>query len=170
MLLPRSTGLPHLYFSAALENTISVHSHLVNLQSLKKCGPLMIVLCTQPTEETLEHLFLKCDFAQACWLSLNLSVDTEVEPFVTLECFKQQLGVPFYMEIIILMSWSIWVARNDHTFQGILPSISNCWVFFKKEFALVIHRAKKKYFPFYRRMARAPIVIFCIFFVSFFVS
>jgi len=64
----------------------------------------MIVLCTQPTEETLERLFLKCDFAQACWLSLNLSVDTEVEPFVTLECFKQQLGVPFYMEIIILMS------------------------------------------------------------------
>jgi len=53
----------------------------------------------------------------------------------------------FYMEIIILMSWSIWVSRNDHIFQGIQPSIPNCRAIFKKEFSLVIHRAKKKYFP-----------------------
>ena len=105
------------------------------------------VLCTQPTEETLEHLFFKCDFAQACWFGLNLSIDTDDELFITLEHFKQQLGVHFYMEIIILMSWSIWVSRNDHIFQGIQPSIPNCRAIFKKEFSLVIHRAKKKYFP-----------------------
>ena len=91
------------------------------------------VLCTQPpTEETLEHLFFKCDFAQACWFSLNLSIDTDDELFITLEHFKHQLGVNFYMEIIILMSWCIWVSRNDHIFQGIQPSISNCRYFSKK--------------------------------------
>ena len=105
------------------------------------------VLCTQPTEVTLEHLFFKCDFGQACWFNLNLCIDTDDELFITLEHFKHQLGVNFYMEIIILMSWCIWVSRNDHIFQGIQQSIPNCRAIFKKEFSLVIHRAKKKYFP-----------------------
>jgi hypothetical protein len=54
---------------------------------------------------------------QACWFSLNLRIDTDDELFITLEHFKQQLGVHFYMEIIVLMSWSIWVSRNDNIFK-----------------------------------------------------
>ena len=102
------------------------------------------VLCTQPpTEETLEHLFFKCDFAQACWFSLNLSIDTDDELFITLEHFKQQLGVHFYMEIIVLMSWSIWVSRNDNIFKEFCHLYQIAGPFSKKSYIwLSIERRK----------------------------
>jgi hypothetical protein len=68
-------------------------------------------------EETLEHLFLPCSFAEACWTSLNLFVPQD-DPFSVILSFKNQLVVPFFMEITILMSWSIWMARNDLIFRG----------------------------------------------------
>jgi hypothetical protein len=36
------------------------------------------VLCTQPTEETLEHIFFKCDFVQACWFRPRLVLGCKV--------------------------------------------------------------------------------------------
>ena len=67
------------------------------------------------------------------------------DPFVTLEQFKLQLGVPFFMEIIVFMSWSIWMQQNDFIFKGIQPNLHNCLQHFKKEFALVILRAKVRF-------------------------
>ena len=59
--------------------------------------------------------------------------------FATLEQLKQQLGVPFFMEIIIFMSLGcIWMQWNDFIFKGIHPSHDACFQHFKKEFALVI--------------------------------
>jgi hypothetical protein len=120
---------------------------------------------------------------QACWFSLNLHINTDDELFITLEHFKQQLGVHFYMEIIVLMSWSTWVSRNDNIFKEFChldqiagPSLKKLggfaprFSFKKKELSLVIHRVKKKIFPSYRRMARAPTVIFYILFVLFFLN
>jgi hypothetical protein len=75
------------------------------------------VLCNLHMEETLEHLFLSCSFAEACWTSLNLFVPQD-DPFSVILSFKNQLVVPFFMEITILMSWSIWMARNDLIFRG----------------------------------------------------
>jgi len=49
------------------------------------------------------------------------------------------------MEIIVLMSWSIWMQRNDLIFINIQPSPTSFLNFFKQEFALVILRAKAKY-------------------------
>lgn len=67
--------------------------------------------------------------------------------FSILETSKQQLGVPFFMEGIILISWSIWLARNDVISRN-LPTIeTSCFSFSKFEFPYVIHRAKSKYSP-----------------------
>jgi hypothetical protein len=55
---------------------------------------------------------------------------------------KRSLGVPFMMDIIILMSWCIWKERNSWLFNGEDPSVSRCKVMFKQEFTMVIHRAK----------------------------
>ena len=33
------------------------------------------VLCNEQAEEIVEHLFIKCIFAQGCWRLINLSVD-----------------------------------------------------------------------------------------------
>ena len=102
------------------------------------------VHCNTPTEETLEHLFLHCPFAHNCWASINLFVGNS-NPFVTLEQFRDQLNVPFFMDVIIVMSWCIWMQRNDLIFRGILPSQAACLRHFKSEFALVILWAKARY-------------------------
>ena len=61
--------------------------------------------------------------------------------------FKDQLRVPFFVEIIVLLCWSIWIVRNDAIFQRVVPMVKKAKCVFWKEFAIVIHQAKKKYFP-----------------------
>ncbi|KAF8720967.1 hypothetical protein HU200_023374 [Digitaria exilis] len=53
--------------------------------------------------------------------------------------------MPFYISIIILMSWAIWMVRNDLILRGIQPSIQGCKDHFKREFALASLRAKRDY-------------------------
>ena len=62
------------------------------------------VLCADNTEETLEHLFLECDLARACWNLVGVAVGNYNDPLPIFEDFRRQLGVPFFMEIIIIMS------------------------------------------------------------------
>jgi hypothetical protein len=92
-------------------------------------------------EETREHLFLECSFAQNAWGLLNLH-PTLGHLFETLESFKVQLGVNFFMDIIILFSWCIWMERNDFIFKGMQPDIDSLKARFKSEFAWVFLRAK----------------------------
>jgi hypothetical protein len=99
------------------------------------------VLYNLHIEETLEHLFLHCNFARSCWASLNLLI-TAGDPFDVLTSFRQQLNLSFFMDIIIIMSWSIWMARNDFIFNGLQPSLQSAKACFRKEFALVILREK----------------------------
>jgi len=105
------------------------------------------VLCVDNSEETVEHLLFKCMFAKACWYKLGLTVDDSLNPFQVLESFRVQLAVPFSMEILIIMSWSIWTIRNDVIFRGIQESSQRCLETFKRIFGLLLWRAKKKYFP-----------------------
>jgi hypothetical protein len=72
---------------------------------------------------------------------LNLSVPPG-PPLVLLLHLKTQLNVVVYMDIIILMSWCIWMARNDFIFRGKDPSIPDVKTRFQSEFALVVLRAK----------------------------
>ncbi|KAF8768972.1 hypothetical protein HU200_007064 [Digitaria exilis] len=55
---------------------------------------------------------------------------------------RQHLGVPFFMEIIILMSWCIWTTRNDWIFRNLDPMVQNCKRRFIQEYGLLRHRAK----------------------------
>ena len=102
------------------------------------------VLCPMTGDESLQHLFIRCPFSIDYWTNIGLMVGDDA-PFATLEHLKQQLVVPFFMEVIILMSWSIWTQRNDQIFKGIQPSSDSCLQHFKKEFALVILRAKTRH-------------------------
>lgn len=80
---------------------------------------------------------------------------------------RDQLQVPFYMEIIILASCSIWMLRNDLIFRNIQPGVQTFVTIFK-EFTLVLLRAKGSLHIPMKHMARQLCVIFLIFFVSFF--
>lgn len=47
------------------------------------------------------------------------------------------------MEIIILMTWSIWTTRNDWTFNNVAPTIRDVTRKFVSEFRQVaLHRAR----------------------------
>jgi len=105
------------------------------------------VLCNNRTEESLLHLMLLCPFAQACWAWLNCHVILQEDLHRNIESFKLQLHVPFFMEIIILMGWSIWNARNGLIFNQVQPSVEATKRAFKSEFALILLRAKRSYFP-----------------------
>jgi len=105
------------------------------------------VLCNSSIEETLTHLLLECNFAQQCWAILNLQVDLDADPFQILQQFKDQLGVPFFMEIIILMSWALWITRNDLIFRQINPAVHLTLATFKTEMKMLLLRAKQSYFP-----------------------
>jgi hypothetical protein len=70
-------------------------------------------LCILQRPETSAHLFLRCNFAKGCWASIGVTVTTSTSIFRIFNRIRRRLQVPFFMEIIILMTWSIWTTRND---------------------------------------------------------
>jgi hypothetical protein len=92
--------------------------------------------------ETSAHLFLRCNFAKACWASLGITVITTRPILQIINHIKRDLRVPFFMEIIILMSWSVWKSRNDWIFNNIDPSVEDCQLRFISDFKLLLQRAK----------------------------
>lgn len=105
------------------------------------------VLCTEALEESLVHLILECSFTRSCWFTLGLLIHNSSDPFGTLASFRAQLQQPFFMEIIVTMSWSIRMVRNDAIFKHVQPSVHHCKRIFRQEFALVILRAKNSLAP-----------------------
>ncbi|TVU02683.1 hypothetical protein EJB05_51805, partial [Eragrostis curvula] len=84
-------------------------------------------MCLLQRNETIYHLFLRCPFAQNCWAILGVQTPRTNDAALAVQRIKRQLNVPFFMEVIILMSWSIWMRPNS----------ANCKEKFKHEFAMV---------------------------------
>lgn len=99
-------------------------------------------ICISAQDESLLHLFLDCQFANLCWSWLNLQVNPTLDPFQIVESFRDQLRVPFFLEIIILMCWAIWKTRNDLIFRHIGPNLERTKVFFKEELQWLSMRLK----------------------------
>nr|TKW11048.1 hypothetical protein SEVIR_6G208600v2 [Setaria viridis] len=104
-------------------------------------------LCILQRTETVAHLFLRCNFARACWVSIGITVISTMSILQILKRIKRQLNVSFAMEIIILMTWCIWTTRTDRIFNDINPMIEDCRNKFITEFALLLHRAKHSLLP-----------------------
>jgi hypothetical protein len=51
-------------------------------------------------------------------------------------------NVHFSMEVIILVTWSIWKSRNEWLFTNKDSSVHHCTQEFCKELRLIIHRAR----------------------------
>ena len=88
-------------------------------------------LCSYQGDETIEHLFLTCLFVQACLNSIGLQANPD--------------SAIFFMGILIIMSWTIWNSKNNLIFKNKSLSIQGAKSFFKKGFAMVIHREKPRY-------------------------
>jgi hypothetical protein len=58
---------------------------------------------------------------------------------------KDNLKVPFYLEIAILSSWSIRIIRNGKIFENRRPSFNSWKTIYYQELNLVGYRIKRKY-------------------------
>jgi hypothetical protein len=105
------------------------------------------VACLDGVEETAVHLFLECSFARSCWSLLGVTIISSPDTFQRLGSIREQLNVPFDLEIIILMSWCIWLIRNDEIFRNFPVDCLRCLQLFKSFFSQLLWKAKKKYFP-----------------------
>lgn len=125
------------------ESSVAMEPSLLNGISTMILDDTTVYYVHLQWKESQDHLFLKCPFVQQCWQLLNLHIASLDDPLQMILAFKNQLNVPFYMDVIILMCWAIWMVRNDAIFKGIQPSIQGCATHFKKEYALATLRAKK---------------------------
>lgn len=105
------------------------------------------VLCSLSSKEIVQHLFLECEMAKACWNLFAITIDLSLDPLQIFESFRMQLNVSFFMEVIIIMCWSIWTIRNDVIFRGMPACVQRYLDIFRRTFGFLLWRAKKKYFP-----------------------
>jgi hypothetical protein len=113
-------------------------------QEVAKCGTVCLSLWTRVFKAQM--LKLGTPFSLACWSSLQLTVPNSQDIGHIVESLKLQLQLPYYMEILITMRWSIWTMRNDLIFRNIPHSMHRYKQVFRKEFALIILRAKPKFY------------------------
>lgn len=100
-------------------------------------------ICSLMVEETVDHLFWHCPFAQHCWGILNLNVVQNGNTFENVMAIKNQLQSQFFMVAVVLMCWTIWKAMNELIFNNNQISIQDCKISFFKEVKLVSLRVKK---------------------------
>lgn len=98
--------------------------------------------CLTPFEETAQHLSWECPFAQQCWGIINLEIVQNGNTFQNIQALKDQLQSQFFMIAIVLMSWTIWKARNEAIFNNNQLSILECRRSFFIELTLVSLRVK----------------------------
>ena len=100
------------------------------------------VLSNLNVEESLLDLFLHYPFSKQCWERINLQTYDKLTSYENLEALRRQIRQTFFLEVIILMSSSIRTVRNMQIFYSQVASLNGCKAVFRKEFALLLHRAK----------------------------
>lgn len=102
-------------------------------------------MCQDSLEETMEHLFLGCPFAAACWYQIGIVIQSQDNIFNTIQQLKDQTHPQFFMIVAILMCWCIWTARNDLIFNGRSQSPEVVKANFQKELKILTLRAKARF-------------------------
>jgi hypothetical protein len=95
--------------------------HLHNQNSI------LCVMCNDGEEETIEHLFFACPFAQECWGILNFVWDGSLQLMDRLVHGNLVHNLPFFVEAVLIAAWELWKMRNDKVFQRRQPS-PNAWL------------------------------------------
>lgn len=106
------------------------------------------LLCSNPLEETVEHLFFGCNFSRSCWEDLGIVWPAHGDRLQLLHAAKDVWSKPMFMETFILAAWSIWKERNNLHFRGIIPTRHGWRQRFKNDFRMMKHRVKEALWPF----------------------
>lgn len=98
------------------------------------------VLCNLRMEETSFHMFFECPFSSLCWQALNIHWDFQLQFFPMIQKARDVFQAPFFMEVFIIATWTIWKQRNGLIFRQIRPSFQSWKNEFFKEISLQKHR------------------------------
>nr|TKW22183.1 hypothetical protein SEVIR_4G212700v2 [Setaria viridis] len=101
-------------------------------------------MCILQKRESVTHLFLRCNFAKACWNSIGIFFVSTRSSTHIFNQIRRHLNTTFFMEVLVLMSWSIWTTRNDWTFNDVDPTVEGTRPKFLSELSLVASRAKQR--------------------------
>jgi hypothetical protein len=83
-------------------------------------------MCSNPPEETLEHMLFHCSFSQSCWQVLGLTWQAFGDRLHILEEGIPRWQTPLFMDIVLLACWNIWKERNTMLFdEGIDPMVTS---------------------------------------------
>lgn len=82
------------------------------------------VLCHENIEEIALHLFFECISSATRWfiLAFKWEVGDSISQMIIQK--KEQLQIPFFMDLFMICAWCIWKERNDYIFNHKVPSPS----------------------------------------------
>ena len=98
------------------------------------------LLCHQPPEEIVEHLFFHCTFSKECWRCLEISWAAVGDRLDLVRQLKERHPRKMIMEIFLVAAWSLWKERNNNHFRHIAPSVTSWWAQFKTDFCNIQYR------------------------------
>ena len=96
-------------------------------------------------EESVNHLFWECPFANKCWDHIYRNRTANLTGLEAISDIKEKLHLPFAMEIIIMTTWGIWICRNEKIFNDNRPTIERWKAIFYQEMRWLQFRIKGKY-------------------------
>lgn len=87
-------------------------------------GGTICIMCTTGEQETIEHLFFGCPFAQSCWAKIDVNWNLNLELFDRLSQATTSHPIPCFIEAVLIVAWELWKVRNDKVFQRHDPTLS----------------------------------------------
>jgi hypothetical protein len=117
-----------------------------------------------PLEETLEHLFWNCPFAEICWDFICPSRRNDLQFLEGIVDIKEKLQLPFAMDIIMLAAWGIWIVRNNKIFGNISATFQSWKAIYLQEIRLISYIMKKKHARSFKEWLQSRTLLFnCLF-------
>jgi hypothetical protein len=89
-------------------------------------------MCEHDELGSKNHMFFHFPFTKLCWQYLcpSLTPTQQIDIQSIIASLKNELKVPFFMELIVLTTWAIWTT----------PNVYKCRKTFKDELALLVHK------------------------------
>jgi hypothetical protein len=117
-----SCQMKHNFFLLFLKDHLNTRGLLRRKNMTLEC--YTCEMCIWQDEESLLYLFTKYNFAKACWESIGIVIPQSSNRKRVITMLKRRIAEPFFMEVIILMTWGIWSTRNGWIFDNQDPSAS----------------------------------------------
>jgi len=74
-------------------------------------------MCTTGTQETIDHLFFMCPYAQQCWNRIGFTWDNGMSLADRIQYGVNHHNIQFFMEASMIAACEIWKVRNDKIFN-----------------------------------------------------